>query len=96
VLQTAQALEHRRRGDLLMQISETLDDRLPRLGMASVKLLDGAHSDCVRARPALEAFTVVLVTGFNVGQRGQHPLYLCAQSARIRRGQGRWFVNRGI
>jgi hypothetical protein len=44
VLKTAQALEHRRRGDLLMQISETLDQRLPRLGMASVKLLDEAHA----------------------------------------------------
>ena len=96
MLQTAQALEQRRRGDLLMQISEMLDERLPRPGMTSVKLLNEAHPDRLRARPALEAFSVVLVTGFNVGQRGQHPLYLCARSARIRRGQGRWFVNRGM
>jgi hypothetical protein len=59
-----------------MQISETLDERLPRPGMAGVKLLDKTHPDRLRARPALEAFSVVLVTGFNVGQRGQHPLYL--------------------
>ena len=40
MLRTAQALEHRRCGDLLVQIGKTLDEKLPRLGMASVKLLD--------------------------------------------------------
>ena len=79
-----------------MQFGKTVNERLPLLSMASVKLLNEAHPDRLRARPALEAFSVVLVTGFNVGQRGQDPLYLCAQSARIRRGQGRWFVNRGM
>src|SRR3954467_5722848 len=78
-----------------MQISETLDERLPRLGMASVKLLDEARSDRLRARPALEAVSVPLIAGFNFRQRGQHPLYLCGQSAAFRLGQGRWFVNPG-
>jgi len=35
-----------------VQIGKTLDEKLPRLGMASVKLLDEAHFDRVRARPA--------------------------------------------
>ncbi len=48
-----------------MQISKTLNQRLPRLGMASVKLLDEARSDCVRARPALKAFPVAPVAGFD-------------------------------
>jgi hypothetical protein len=95
VLRTAQALEHRRRGDLLMQISKTLDERLPRLGMASVKLIDEARSDRIRARPALEAFKVALVAGFNLGQRGQHLLYLWGQNATIRLGLSSWFVDRG-
>jgi hypothetical protein len=47
-----QLLDDRRHGDLLMQISQTLDERLALFSMASVKLLDEAHSDCVRARPA--------------------------------------------
>jgi hypothetical protein len=95
VLRTAQALEHRRRGDLLMQISKKLDERLPRLGMASLKLLDEAHPDRLRARPAFEAFKFALVAGFNLGERGQHLLYLWRQNATIRLGLSRWFVERG-
>jgi hypothetical protein len=95
VLRTAQALEHRRRADLLMQISKKLDERLPRLGMASFKLLDKAQSDCIRARPALEAFKFALVAFFNFGQRGQHLLYLWGQSATISLGLSRWFVDLG-
>jgi hypothetical protein len=37
VLQTAQALDHRRRGDLLLQISETLGKRLRLLSMVRSK-----------------------------------------------------------
>jgi hypothetical protein len=79
-----------------MQISKKLYERLPRPVMASVKLLDEAHSDRIGARPALEAFKFAVVASFNLGQRGQHLLYLWGQNARIRRGQGRWFVNRGM
>ena len=78
-----------------MQISKKLDERLPRLGMASLKLLDEAHSDRIGARPALEAFKFALVAGFNLGQRGQHLLYLWGQNATIRLGLSRWFVDRG-
>ena len=78
-----------------MQISKKLDERLPRFGMASLKLLDEAHPDRPRARPALEAFKFALVAGFNLGERGQHLLYLWGQSATIRLGLSRWFVDRG-
>jgi hypothetical protein len=50
-----------------MQIGETLDERLPLLSMVSVKMLDEAHLDCLRARPALEAFPITLIAGFDVG-----------------------------
>jgi hypothetical protein len=50
-----------------MQIGKTLDERLALLSMVSVKMLDEAHLDCLRARPALEAFPVALVTGFYFG-----------------------------
>ena len=78
-----------------MQISETLDERLPRLSMVSVKMLDEAHFDRLRARPALEAFKFALVAGFNLGERGQDLLYLWGQNATIRLGPSRWFVERG-
>jgi len=78
-----------------MQISQTLDERPPRLGMVSVKLLDEARSDRVRARPALEAFSVTLVAGFDFGQHSQHPLYLYDQNTTIKLGQDGWFVDRG-
>ncbi|MBM1173430.1 hypothetical protein [Microvirga arabica] len=78
-----------------MQISKKLDERLPRFGMASLKLLNEAHSDRVRARPALEAFKFALVAGFNFGQRGQYLLYLWGQNATIRLRLSRWFVDRG-
>jgi hypothetical protein len=94
VLRTAEALEHRCRSDLLVQISQSLDEGLPLLGMVSFKLLDEAHLDCVRARPASETFPVALVAGFNFGQHGQHLFYVCRQSAAVRLGQGRWFVRR--
>ena len=64
-----------------MQFGKTLNERLPRLGMASFKLLDEAHFDRLGARPALEAFPVALIAGFNFRQRGQHPLYLWGQNA---------------
>jgi hypothetical protein len=67
-----------------MQFGKTLNERLPLLSMVSVKLLDEARSDRLRARPALEAVSVALVAGFNFRQRRQHPLYLCGQSAAIR------------
>jgi hypothetical protein len=35
--------------------------------MVSVKMLDEAHFDRLRARPALEAVLVTLVAGFNFG-----------------------------
>jgi len=92
MLMTAQALDHRCCGVLLMQIGKTLDERLPRLGMMGVKMLDEARSDRLRARPALEAFTVAFVAGFHFGQNGEHALYLCGQSTAIRLRQSRWFV----
>ena len=78
-----------------MQISKKLDERLPRFGMARVKLLDEAHPDRLRARPALEAFKFALVAGFNLGERGQDLLYLWGQNATIRLGLSRWFVDWG-
>jgi hypothetical protein len=50
-----------------MQVSQTLDERLALFSVASFKLLDEAHSDRVRARPAPEAFKFALVAGFNLG-----------------------------
>lgn len=90
---TAQALDHRCCGDLLVQISETLNKRLPLFGMVSLKMLAEAHSDRFGARPALEALPVTLVAGFNFGQRRQHALYFCRQSTAIRWRQDCWFVN---
>jgi hypothetical protein len=48
-----------------MQIGKALNERLPLLGGASVTLLYKAHSDGLRARPALEACTVTLIAGFD-------------------------------
>ncbi|PVE20420.1 hypothetical protein DC522_32475 [Microvirga sp. KLBC 81] len=76
-----------------MQIGKTLDERLPLLGMVSLKLLDETHSDRLGTRPALEAFSFALVAGFNFRQNGQHPLYLCGQSAATKWGQDCWFVD---
>jgi hypothetical protein len=94
VLRTAQALKHQHRGDLLMQISKALDERLPLLGMMSVKMLNEARSNRLWARPALEAFAVAVIAGFNFGQHGQHALCLCGQSTAIRLRQGCCFVRR--
>jgi hypothetical protein len=77
-----------------MQFGETLDEGLPLPSMASLKMLAEAHSDRLRARPALEAFAVALVAGFDFGQHRQHTLYFCRQSTAIRWRQGCWFVNR--
>jgi hypothetical protein len=93
VPQIAQALEHRRRGGLLVQISKTPNKRLPLLSMVSLKMLTKAHSDRFGAGPALEALPVTFVAGFDFGQHSQHALYFCRQSTAIRWRQGCWFVN---